>query len=40
MRGRAVYLGAAGLVDELAAFNWGVEKVGELAELPDGKERR
>jgi len=37
MRGRAVYLGAAGLVGGLAAFNRAVAKVGEPAALSGGE---
>ena len=40
MRGRAVFLSAAGLLGGLAAFNWAVAKVGEPAALPGGEERR
>src|SRR3712207_6110006 len=40
MRGRAVSLGAAGLVGGLAAFNRAVAKVGEPAALPGGEGRR
>lgn len=40
MRGRAVLLGAAGLVGGLAAFNRAVAKVGEPAAVGVGEERR
>lgn len=40
MRGRAVFLSAAGLLGGLAAFNRAVAKVGEPAALPGGERRR
>lgn len=40
IKGRAIFLGAAGLVGGLAAYNRAVAKVGEPAALGGGEERR